>query len=372
MNIINKRILLVSPQAWGDYFVSKHHYAKELSKNGNQVYFLNPPNNIIENKINVKNIDSNGNLFIIDYLDFSKGKRFMPAMLNGKLIRKQINNIEGYLNINFDILWNFETSRFFNMSYLRKDILKILHLVDYNSTHNIKLASKTADICFCTTDYLKNKLLKFNINSFKINHGWQGPIKSYLNSISNSNKIKIGYLGNLTIQYIDWNLIYKIISQHENIEFYFFGPRTSSHLSPKSILSNKIITKLSQLDNVFFYGPIRSDEIYGYLKQMDANIIVYTPDKHKEQLSNPHKIMEYLGSGKIIISTYTDELKYHTDMVEMSNINSDYVNLFKQVINNLEFYNSSENQNKRITYAQKHLYQRQLEKIFHFIKCLTI
>ena len=41
--LTNKTILIISPQGWGDMFISKHHYAIELAKKGNTVYFLNPP-----------------------------------------------------------------------------------------------------------------------------------------------------------------------------------------------------------------------------------------------------------------------------------------------------------------------------------------
>ena len=36
----NKKILLISPQSWGTMFVAKHHYAIELAKLGNEVYFF--------------------------------------------------------------------------------------------------------------------------------------------------------------------------------------------------------------------------------------------------------------------------------------------------------------------------------------------
>lgn len=41
----NKTILIISPEPWGKMMISKHHYALELAKLGNEVYFLNPPNN---------------------------------------------------------------------------------------------------------------------------------------------------------------------------------------------------------------------------------------------------------------------------------------------------------------------------------------
>ena len=342
-----------------------------MAKIGNEVYFLNPPiKDIQKNYKLIMNIDK-GKLYVVDYVDIIKGKRFMPSFVNGKIFKLQLNIIEKWLGIDFDILWNFESSRFFNMSYLKKDILKILHLVDYNTIHNLKLAAKTADICFCTTEYIKNELLKYNKNTYKINHGWQGPTKSKFVTQLNSNKIKIGYLGNLTIKYIDWNLITQIIKQNQNIDFYFFGPKNSNHLSPTNKLSDKIIYNILNYKNVKLFGAISSDKIHGYLTQMDANIITYTADQNQKQLSNPHKIMEYLGSGKIIISTYTSEFKDKNEMIKMSTINSDYLELFNHVINNLEKYNSLENRNKRIKYAHNHLYEQQLDKIFTKIKCFT-
>ena len=46
-NVIKKAIV-VSPQSWGKMFISKHHYAVELSKLGYEVFFVNPPK---ENKL---------------------------------------------------------------------------------------------------------------------------------------------------------------------------------------------------------------------------------------------------------------------------------------------------------------------------------
>jgi hypothetical protein len=40
----NKTILVISPNNWGTMHISKHHYAIELARLGNSVYFLNPPN----------------------------------------------------------------------------------------------------------------------------------------------------------------------------------------------------------------------------------------------------------------------------------------------------------------------------------------
>ena len=39
-----QRIFILSPQHWGTMFLSKHHYAIEFAKMGNEVFFLIHPN----------------------------------------------------------------------------------------------------------------------------------------------------------------------------------------------------------------------------------------------------------------------------------------------------------------------------------------
>ncbi len=73
MILDNKVILIISPQAWGKMFLSKHHYAIELAKLGNEVYFLNPPDNDTwswrkkESRIKITPHKQWSNLYLIDH-----------------------------------------------------------------------------------------------------------------------------------------------------------------------------------------------------------------------------------------------------------------------------------------------------------------
>ena len=65
----NKIILLISPEAWGKSFVSKHHYASYLSKN-NTVCFLNPVKGAKINafgNVGVQTKKINNNLIEVSY-----------------------------------------------------------------------------------------------------------------------------------------------------------------------------------------------------------------------------------------------------------------------------------------------------------------
>jgi len=64
----DKLILILTPQSWGNMLLAKHHYAIELAKSGNRVYFLNPPDNnhwslkSRKNRIGVQESDQHPNL----------------------------------------------------------------------------------------------------------------------------------------------------------------------------------------------------------------------------------------------------------------------------------------------------------------------
>ena len=86
--LTKKNILLISPEPWGINRVSKHHYATELAKRGNNVYYLNPPTD----KFNIKSEQKR--LFIFDYKPTYRGLSKLPNFISAMLIEKQIKKLE--------------------------------------------------------------------------------------------------------------------------------------------------------------------------------------------------------------------------------------------------------------------------------------
>ncbi|MDQ7085040.1 MAG: hypothetical protein Q9M36_08945 [Sulfurovum sp.] len=85
-------------------------------------------------------------------------------------------------------------------------------------------------------------------------------------------------------------------------------------------------------------------------------------------MSNPHKLMEYLSSGKVVVATYTDEYKDKRYLLEMLDNSKDYIQKFDEVVNNLAFHNSKEKQAQRIHFAKEHSYEKQILKIVEYLK----
>jgi glycosyltransferase involved in cell wall biosynthesis len=351
-------ILLISPEAWGSNFVSKHHYAATLSKLGHKVYFLNPPSSGF--KVSATKYD---NLFVINYLPLFRGLRKLPFFLSAWLTFFELSRLEKRVGEQFEIVWNFETSRFFNLSKVSSDKIKISHIVDYTENFNLELASATADICLGTTDYINQEQKKYATNVHKLHHGVQISASECSLKLNFSKKINAAYLGNLSLKYIDWETIYQICFNHQEIGFYFIGPSGTSNLGTGAG-AHPSFDKVKCLDNTYFPGPVPSEQVPDLLKKFDILLLVYHAARYPEQLASPHKLMEYLASGKVIVASYTDEYKDKRELLVMAGRNQGLPSLFSQVCSNLSQYNSEEKIKLRQSFALDNTYEHQINRVF--------
>ena len=102
----------------------------------------------------------------------------------------------------------------------------------------------------------------------------------------------------------------------------------------------------------------------------DVQLLIYKSNKieDEKQLASPHKMMEYLASGKVTVSTYTDEYKDKRELLEMVDSSDAYLAKFDEVVNNLDDYNAKEKQNLRMKFAKENSYEKQLSKIVGYLK----
>lgn len=353
----NKNILLISPEPWDHIFVSKHHYAICLGRAGNSVYFLNPPTKSFR-------VKESGyqNVYIVDYKGFPKGLRFYPRRLQKLLIKQVYRKLQKLCSEIFDIVWSFDNSIFYNFSALPENTIKISHIVDLNQDFQLEKAATMADICFCTTDLIREKLIQYNKKVHKINHGLNYHLPNRISQLPGFNALKAIYVGNLAMPYIDWEIIYSAVCANRQVDFVFIGPgKNSFHEKSRNQKEALLDAK-----NAYFIDRIEADEIINYLSSANILIIAYMDKHHKDQ-ANPHKMMEYLSSGKPIVATYTEEYADMKDMVIMSKSNGEWPTLFTKVVKNLSFYRTPQWSAKRIAFAMDNTYEKQIERIEYLI-----
>ncbi len=357
MLINNKTILLISPESWNSLFVSKHHYATHLGQKNNKIYFLNPPT---KSKEVVSTIYEN--VWQVNYNGFPKGIRFYPPFLQKRFIKRVYKQLEELCGVQFDIVWSFDNSVFFDFAALPATVYKISHIVDLNQDFQIAKAASTANICFGSSQPIVNRLATYNNNSHFINHGlnsFKALTEDEKQNFSlKENGIKAFYAGNLDSSYIDWDLLYLIIKKHKAVKFYFAGKWEDVKRKRQTL----------EFENVHYFGVLSSNHLSLFYAEIDIFLVCYKNSVDPDQLSNPHKVMEYLGAGKVIVATWTSEYQNCTDLILMSKEADEFPILFNAAVNNLQFYNSTALLSKRIAFAKANSYENQICRIERLIQ----
>ncbi len=349
MKFENKNILVISPEAWDAHHVSKHHYSKELARRRNNVYFLNPPSarstELIEK-----------NLYVVCFPGHFKGLKFFPRIVRSTFIKNDLLKLQDYLNVEFNVIWNFDSSRFYDLSAISKDIVKICHLVDLSESYNRERLASTSDICLTVSLPIEKELKKWNYRTFNINHGVSSPaqLESDVN-LPGDNEIKAIYIGNLNIPYLDHQLAKQLVIANPSVDFIFIGG-----YSPDNPL--KKITR----SNIFLLGKVKSSTLASYLDQAEMLLVLYDAYNYEDQVANSHKILEYLLSGKVIISTRSKDYD-NSELIQMVKDKADYLKLFDSVKERLDYFNNPEMVKLRKNFALQFTYDKQIERIENII-----
>jgi hypothetical protein len=373
----NKTILILSPQAWGKMFVSKHHYAIELAKRGNRVYFLNPPNQSGANpteSIEIKPSDVHSDLFLIEH------KLFFPYQLKFKLLpvfqwlmRFHIKHLLKKIGKPVDIVWSFDLGHLYPFNFFDKHSYKIFHPVDEPLTVPAILAAKGADVVFSVTNEILSKYEQYNVPRYFINHGVTSDFLTGAITEKINQPILIGFSGNLLRNDIDREVLLQIVEDNQQCIFNFWGSYTTEQSNIGGIaddLTVQFINKLQAMRNVVLYGVIPSHELARAINKMDVFLICYDVLRDQSKGTNYHKVMEYLATGKVIISNNITTYNNRSDLVQMVEERDTNVKLpllFSSIISNLAVHITKDLSLVRKEFASLNTYNNQIERIERLI-----
>lgn len=374
MELRNKTILLVSPNHWGRIKVSKHHYATELARN-NLVFFLNPPDIRHRGGIKVEEIAGQGSLRVVSYRPIFRAKKYLPTVIYQFLIRLQIRMIQRRLGVPLDLLWSFSATHFTDLRWFDAKI-RIYHPVDELTDNQQVNIANTSDIVFTCTDYIRQQLEACRAPVHLIPHGLSEPFAEQARIRLNvpggkmgfARKPNVGYAGNLFSEVIHRPLFRELVSQNPEVRFHVWGPTTPEASNVSAWVSDESIDFVRFLQgarNVVLHGVVTQEELAVGFQEMDVFLVVYRSDAPNFAISDSHKILGYLSTGRVVIATRLIDGAKYRGLVEMGveTTNSDYGALFQQVIGNLERYNDPETCAKRIAFSLRNTYRAHVDRI---------
>ncbi len=364
MNFLKgKNILVISPEAWGKSKLSKHHYAMTLASIGNKVWFLQPPDAM---EYHAADDPPKDIILLKDHKKFP-GARFYPDFIRKFTFKKIIRRMQNDTGVHFDLIWNFDNSRFFDLDCF-ENCFRIHHRMDYHYNFQNERACLSADLCLGVTSGIVDNMKPFNSHAYFIHHGYATPDISNVSLPPCSEKIKALYIGNLLIPFINWKWINALVKDQPDVHFYFAGSYGKSNLSNSiNEAALKEVNLLKTEINVTFLGEKLPSEIYAYMNDADILFASYNAEEYPEILANSHKIMGYLGSGKPVVCHEIGEYLSNKDLLYMAKTEEEYLFLFNDVKNNLQEVSDEIHTSKRIEFALHNTYLLQLERIDNLI-----
>lgn len=375
MELKNKTIFIISYEEWGDMLMSKHHYAVELGRRGNRVYFINHTDRryrlrrgeIKISKTNFQNVFSVNHRIVHPF--FLKFKvKSLYEYLTGFHIKQIIRKI----GMQPDVVWSFDAGNSLPLGYFTKNAFRIYMPVDGPFNHEFELdAGRKADIIVSVTERILGRYKELNAPKYQINHGVADVFINDFSSREMHLPIRIGYAGSLVRNDLDIPVFMKIITFHPDKIFEFWGennPAKSTIHLPQDVsdATKRFLDFLSNSPNVIMHGAVKPSILAEGLKRMDALLIAYNIKNDQ----NHHKVLEYLGSGKVIISSYMSSYVNNLELLEMVTSidnNDELPALFDSVINRIEYFNSQQMQEERIRFAKQFTYSSQVRQIEKFI-----
>jgi teichuronic acid biosynthesis glycosyltransferase TuaH len=287
--------------------------------------------------------------------------------VNAKRLAKQIKWAADQLNFTDPILFidNDFLKGYYLNDFLKAD-LSVYYIRDflvsqpYFTRHGRNLEPafmKKADVVVANSLYLANYAKQSNSYSYDIGQGCE--LDGYLRSdysvpadMASIRKPVIGYCGALLNSRLDINLLEKLAGEKKEWNFVLVGPEDAAFAA----------SSLHQLNNVFFTGSKKVEELPAYVHHFD--VCINPQILNQMTIGNyPRKIDEYLAAGKPVVATETEAMQMFKEHCYLA----EDVNGYIEGINKALKENSEQVRQARKEFAKSHTWEASVNGLYNAI-----
>ena len=220
---------------------------------------------------------------------------------------------------------------------------------------------KKVDLIVANSTYLADIGKRYNPNSFYVGQGCDVSlfdkklIKEVPSDLKPIKKPVIGYIGVLYTLRLDIDVLVHIAKSRPDWSLVLVGPEDEKFKA----------SELHQIDNVYFPGRKKMEELPAYLSGFD---VALNPQKLNEvTIGNyPRKIDEYLAMGKPTVATKTKAMEVFEKWVYLARDKEEYVQLIEMALTE----NTPEKEAEREKIARSHTWVANAEAIFEKIEMI--
>ncbi len=292
----------------------------------------------------------------------------MVNRINNKRFAKEIRWAIEKLGFKDVILFN--DSDFFNGVAL-KELLKpsvyiyysrdYLRGFSYWKKHGDVLEPEmihNADLAVANSAYLADYCRQHNPNAFYVGQGCNLALFDHdqkhdqPEELKNLNGPVVGYVGAITSERLDMNIIRIIAKAKPEWNIVMVGPEDHAFAA----------SDLHQLPNVYFTGRKNMEELPAYIQHF--NVCINPQLLNQTTIGNyPLKVDEYLAMGKPVVATRTRTMEVFSDHCALANSPDDYPGLIEAQLD----HNCPATAEGRIAFAKTHTWENSVGAIYDAI-----
>lgn len=355
-------VVFLSVIDWNFRYQRPQHLAKNISQNGNRVFYINA-NFSEEKKIN----KLTENLYEITLKNQEKLRIYDILEKDSCILKEQLDKLYEDFNIRDSMIiveyptW-YEVTNFLKDKYKSKVILDYIDdYDDFEETSKNKYLKESTKKCLensnlviTTSNFLNEKVFKFTKNTKIVRNGTEFEFfYKALREKKLTEKIKIGYYGAIS-SWFDVEKVEFVAKNKPDIEIELVG----------EVSEPKVKKILEKYSNVSFLGEKKYEELPKYLRDYDVCLIPFKDDIDLIKATNPVKFYEYLSAGKKIVATDIPELRpYEGNLVKLA---KDKEEFFKFVNELIEKVDTDDEIKERIEFAKQNDWSEKAKTIIKY------
>lgn len=220
-----------------------------------------------------------------------------------------------------------------------------------------KAIHESADLAFFVNHSLVEERKHINPRTYHLSHGvdYDHFARAHTNPVpcpADMAKIPgpvIGYIG--VLRSLDFDLVKRLAAANPGFSFVFIGDIQEDY------------SEVMKTPNIYFLGKKPYAELPGYMSRMACYGIFYRMDDVFNNYRNPKKLLEYLATGKPIVSVPVLEMAHFGDLVYTARTFEEFDAFLKKAVER----DTQEQKERRIRYAAEHTWDAAAKRAGHKI-----
>ena len=295
--------------------------------------------------------------------------RFHFRILYDGLETSLIANLRKYIGTPLDLVWSFEPNRFVHLKKFRASKV-IFHPVDSHGHASQRRPAREADLVFSVSKTILAPFLNQPAPAILVPHGLAPAFATLANNGEDWKRsdgpLKVGVTGNFLRPIVARSVMLSLMKRHPEVEFHLWGqsePRPDA--DPRSVA---FIMELKGLPNCKLRGIKPTEVLAAQFLEMDIFLLAYQAAAGEKEFdfSNSHKILEYLSTGRVTLSSPLSEYEDHDPEVVLfaeGNVQEAFEGRFEELLANLDHFNGPVLAKLRRGFALQNCYSTHWEMI---------